>query len=108
MVRQYPYELFLLTPAGGGGQDVNGNWLPQTGEQWVKLGMCRDEVNSKGSQITVADGKAHVFDSLIQCPRSIRNVHVGAKVQVKEGEKVRVEGIVSRFDPSQMHSRIWV
>jgi hypothetical protein len=107
MVRQYPYELYLFT-AGGGGQDVNGNFIPQTNSEWVKLGMCRDEVNSKGSQVMVADGTSYVFDSLIQCPKSIRNVHVGAKVQVRSGSEVRVEGTVSRFDPSQMHSRIWV
>jgi len=108
MTRQYPYELFHFTAASGGGQDANGSWLPQTGGGWVKLGMCRDEVNSKGSEIITADGKSYVFEFLIQCPKSIRVVHIGSKIEVRQGEIVRAYGEVKRFDPSQMHSRIWV
>jgi hypothetical protein len=106
--KQYPYELFKHTQGGDSVQDpITGDWVPNPG-MWEKVGMCRDEVNSKGSYITVSDGSAHVFDFLIQLPRATPFIHVGTKIQVRSGSIVRVEGEVKRFDPSQMHCRIWI
>ena len=105
--KQYPYELWQFVAGGESVQDGEGNWIVDPG-YWSKMCLCRDEVNSKGSQITVADGTAHVYDSLILLPRNTPTVHVGSEIEVRNGAAIRTKGTVKRYDPSQLHSRIWI
>lgn len=107
MVAQYPYYLFVLSvpPVAF---DANGNAIKGT-TAWVKWGKCRDEANSKGQTINLVDGKAHVYDSLIQAPKGITGLLHGTKIEVRDKDGlVRVSGTVKRFQKDQMHCRIWV
>jgi len=104
---QYPYELFHYAKISGGGKNSSGDAIPEISD-WVRLGICRDEVNNKGNYVTVSDGSAYVYDFLICCPVDVPVVPVGSTIQVRQGSSVRVEGTVSRVDPSQFHTRIWL
>lgn len=105
--RQYPYELWQYSAGGDSVQDGDGNWIENPGT-WSKVGMCRDEVNNKGAQISATDGTFYVFDFLIQLPKSTPFIHVGTEIEVRFGSTVRAKGTVKRYDPAQMHSRIWI
>jgi hypothetical protein len=107
MVSQYPYTLYVLTTTAVT-FDSNGNAVKGT-TSWVEWGKCRDEANSKGQTINLVDGKASVFDSLIQAPRNISGLIPGLKVEVKDkAGSLRLSGTVKRFQKDQMHCRIWV
>lgn len=107
MVAQYPYYLFVMTVSGPS-FDPNGNAVKPT-TSWVEWGKCRDEANSKGQSINLVDGKAFVFDSLIQAPKNISGLAPDTKIQVRDKDGfVRISNTVKRFQKDQMHCRIWV
>jgi len=106
MIRQYPYTLQVLKLTGGG-FDGDGNPIPSS-ESYVNHAKCRDEANAGGRQINLVDGSAHVFESLIQLPKGTPSVDVGKSIRVMEGNVVRVKGTVKRFQPDQLHARLWV
>lgn len=107
MVAQYPYYLYVLS-ASPVTFDANGNAVKGS-TTWVEWGKCRDEANSKGQAVNLVDGKAHVFDSLIQAPRNIAGLAPGIKIEVRDKDGlIRVSNTVKRFQKDQMHCRIWV
>jgi hypothetical protein len=74
------------------------------------LSMCREETDGRGTEIQVG-GIMHKITSLIQLPKTCPKVELGAKVVVAndaEGADVRITGVCLRFDPSQLHSRLWL
>lgn len=107
MVKQYPYQLYRYTVTGGG---VDENGFPVSSSSTAVLQCtCRDEVNSKGNSISLADGRAHVFDYLIQLPLSAPDFLPGDLVEIRNGSAVRmIKKQVQRFQRDQMHCRIWV
>ena len=108
-VVQYPHYLFALETTDDH-RDEDGNWIPGTTEM-VFIGKCREETNGKGSQIQLAGGTFHVYSSLIQLPKGTRKIAEGTKIAVTDdqnGEDVRIEGDVLKFDPGQLHSRLWL
>ncbi|MBO0947285.1 hypothetical protein [Fibrella forsythiae] len=107
MVIQYPYELWKLV-IGQRLQNAEGDWLPAV-ETWVKHGMCRDEQNGRGQVVILEDGKAYVFNTLIQLPKRTGKLLSGTSVQVRmpDGE-VRAEGEIMQFRPSQLHAQAWL
>jgi len=106
MIKQYPYVLLVCSMVGGG-HDVHGNPI-QPVEIWDQVSMCRDEANSKGSRINLVDGQAFIFDCLVQLPKTCPVLAVGTKVRVMQGDFKRQEGKILRFQPDQLHSRLWL
>lgn len=107
MVKQYPYDLYKYTLSGGG-VDENGFPIPSSSTA-VLQSKCRDEVNSKGQSVTLADGRAHLYDLLIQLPLSSPDFFTGDIVEIRMGSTVRMgKKQVQRFQRDQMHCRIWV
>jgi len=108
MTPQYPYILFFYQPGSPGGQDVSGNWIPQSEGQWIEAGKCRDSATSKGSSEQMTDGIANLYDFLIQMPPKTTIVPVGTKIRVKQGDVIRMEGNVQRLYVGQLHTKVWV
>ena len=108
-VRQYPHYLFLVQPAQETQQNEDGDF-PESTSEMTFLSMCREETDGRGTEIQVG-GIMHKITSLIQLPKTCPVVELGAKVAVAndaEGTDVRITGVCLRFDPSQLHSRLWL
>ena len=106
MIRQYPYQLWVETmPEAAKGSE--GDYQAPT-KTLVQLSACRDEANSAGRVISLKDGIAYQFDSLIQLPRSCPDVAVGSQIKVFDGDLLRLEGRVRAFRKDQLHCRLWV
>lgn len=104
---QYPHTLEIaiepsLETTGDGYQTTTGQ------QDWQQITTCRDEPNSSSRQVNRQDGVMVSFSSLIQTPKSVNVIPVGSKVRVKQGEWIRLEGEVKRFDKGAFHCRIWV
>ena len=106
MVVQYPYILEVKTVTGGS-FNADGDPIPGT-PTFVPAGQCRDEANTGGKFVTLASGQAHVYEALIQLPRTAPDVAIGAEVRVMQGLNVRVSGTAKGFRRDQMHCRLWV
>ncbi|WP_159467942.1 hypothetical protein [Dyadobacter sp. 3J3] len=107
MFAQYPYELFQYIQTSPGGQDADGNWIPQAAE-WVKVGICRSKENGNGSYITVTDGNAYVYEYLILMPEGTTEIARGTKIKVELEGHIKLEGVVKRFETKQLNSKLWV
>lgn len=106
MIRQYPYLLFVKTVTDPV-QNASGDFVGGS-ESWDQVSACRDEANSKGQVINLVDGTAHIFDSLVQLPKSCTDVTLNAEIEVRFGDQVRLKGICKRFSRDQFHCRLWV
>jgi hypothetical protein len=107
MVSQYPYKLFVFETTGDY-QDANGDWRSGI-SSWVFISNCRDETNSKASQINLSDETAYVYDSLIQLPKSCPKVEVNLLAEIRDLQgNLRVKGTVKRFSRDQLHTRLWL
>ena len=108
-VKQYPHFLFI-EEAGESIQDANGNWTEcEVSRKFIS--MCREESDGKGTEYQVAGGEYQKATSVIQCPKTCPKVAKGAKVIIandKDCSDIRIAGICLNFDPSQLHSRLWV
>lgn len=104
---QYPHKLLIETlPVL---ETNEQGYQVAVGEaEWEEISVCRDEPNSSSRQTTNKDGIAISFSSLIQTPKSVNVIEVGTKVRVMQGEWMRLEGGVKRFDKGSFHCRIWV
>lgn len=108
-VVQYPHYLFI-EQAGKSIQDENGNWN-DAAKSVVFIGMCREETDGRGTEIRTADGVYHHATSTIQCPKGTPKIAVGTTCIVandKECQDVRHTAVCLRFDPSQLHCRLWL
>lgn len=110
MVSQYPHFLFVKT-ATESTQDGDGNWSTPT-EGWVFHSMCREQPNGNGSTLNGPDGKAIIYASTIHLPLTALRIEEGVEVLVSNSNDAtglfRIKGQVRRFDPGQLHSRLWV
>jgi len=106
MVSQYPYQLWVLASTEAT-RNEQGHYTPGT-NSWVMLGVCRDEVNSKGGVVQLEDGQAFTYETLLQMPRSVPVIYPGTQVEVRDGSQVRVSGTVVRSVADQFHKRAWV
>ena len=108
-VKQYPHFLFI-EEAGESIQDANGNWTEcEVSRKFIS--MCREESDGKGTEYQVAGGEYQKATSVIQCPKTCPKVAKGAKVIIandKGCSDIRIAGICLNFDPSQLHSRLWL
>ena len=116
---KYPHYLFVMTTSQSQRRS-DGTWTETTLTP-VFLCRCREEVNSKGQEVPLANslyhhvqkGNAsfHRFASVIYFPQGVDRLPVGAQILVSddpEGKKVRVVGIVQKCDIGQFHSRLWI
>lgn len=109
MVKQYPHYLFI-EDALDSVQDEQGNWV-ESKTSCDFISMCREETDGRGTEYQVAGGEYQKATAVIYCPKTCPNVPKGAKVKIandKDCTDVRISGVVLNFDPSQLHSRIWV
>lgn len=107
MVKQYPYTLKVWQEGEATFDQNTAEWLPAVA-QWVEVGKCRDEINGGGGKITKTDGEAYTYTAVIYLPKHTEKVNQGAKIQVWDGNELRMEAIVQRFSKEQLHARIWV
>lgn len=107
MVSQYPYKLFRFVSVEAQ-QNEYGDLIPGA-SGWVFHSMCRDEANTQGKQVIKEDGQAHVYDALIQMPKTALDIAAGTPVQVRNVDgTTRVSGELKRFRKDQMHCRAWL
>ncbi|GAB3973829.1 hypothetical protein GCM10028806_28510 [Spirosoma terrae] len=106
MIKQYPYQLWVLAVAESD-VDNQGNFL-ESESQFVLTASCRDEANTGGQTVQLADSSTIKYDTLIQLPKSCPVIEAGASIKVLDGSTLRVEGIVKRFSRDQLHCRLWV
>ncbi|ADQ83088.1 hypothetical protein [Riemerella anatipestifer] len=107
MVKQYPYILKLFQEAEATFNQATAEW--EGGEaKWVTISYCRDEINGGGSKITKTDGEAYVYSAVVYAPKHCPSINTGAKIQVWNGNVLRLEATVQRFAKEQLHTRIWV
>nr|DAF18213.1 MAG TPA: hypothetical protein [Caudoviricetes sp.]DAL00410.1 MAG TPA: hypothetical protein [Caudoviricetes sp.]DAR74253.1 MAG TPA: hypothetical protein [Caudoviricetes sp.]DAW83706.1 MAG TPA: hypothetical protein [Caudoviricetes sp.] len=104
-VKQYPYRLKALIHSEGYFDESTAEWTEGTSE-WVDFGVCRDEGSTSKKQ--TEDGEFYIQTSVIYAPKSIKNIDKGTKVQVWNGEELRLEGNVVNFTKDQLHTRIWL
>ena len=116
---KYPHYLFVMTTTASQ-RRADGTWTETTMVS-VLLCRCREEVNSKGQEVPLANslyhdvqkGNAsfHRFASVIYFPQGVARLPVGAQILVSddpEGKEVRLMGSVQKCDIGQFHSRLWV
>lgn len=113
MVRQYNHYLFVqvLGNEEDTKRDEEGNWINDS-PSWKFHSVCREETNGKGATIQGVDGKITVFSSLVQLPKGTARISEGTKVLVSESNTpegiIRITGSALKFDPGQLHCRLWV
>lgn len=110
VVEQYPHYLFAVE-SGESVKDETGSWSDVTEQKLTFLSRCREEADGRGTEINVGGGKFHKVTSLIQLPKGAPIVELGAPVLVAnspDGGNVRIQGVCLKFDPAQLHSRLWV
>lgn len=108
-VKQYPHYLFIEV-ATESIQDEQGNWT-ECNMSRKFISMCREESDGKGTEYQVAGGEYQKTTSVIQCPKTCPRVNKGTRVIIANDldcTDIRIAGICLNFDPSQLHSRLWV
>lgn len=109
VVEQYPHYLFAVE-GGEAVKDETGSWS-EAAQELKFLSRCREEADGRGTEINVGGGKFHKVTSLVQLPKGAPSVELGASVLVAndpEGDSIRIQGVCLKFDPAQLHSRLWV
>jgi hypothetical protein len=104
-VKQYPYKLKALIHSEAYFDESTAEWTEGASE-WVDFGVCRDEGSTSKKQ--TEDGEFYIQTSVIYAPKSIKNIDKGTKVQVWDGDELRLEGNVVNFVKDQLHARIWL
>lgn len=107
MIRQYPYTLKVFKESESVFDQSTGEYTEGAAE-WVEYGECRDEINGSGARVSTPDGENYVYSAVIYCPLSTPEINNGAKVEVWDGDKKRMQGNVVRFGKGQLNIRIWV
>lgn len=109
-VKQYPYYLFVVGNVAESKQDDEGNWTESTTVN-TYVCRCRDEVSHKDTEIAVAGGTFHKVTSIIYMPKGIKPIADGTTVFVSNdaaGTDIRIKGEALKFDPAQLHCRLWL
>ncbi len=108
MVSQYPHTLTAQQISGIATANSDGDYIGSVTEK-VTLSKCRAEINSGGAVLNLTDGTQYVYDSLIQLPKSAPIVFESTEIEVTdENGNVMASGTVKRFQPAQLHCRLWV
>lgn len=108
--KQYPHHLILIKPGGDSVQDENGDWSESTPINEFKS-MCREEPNGSGEELNVGGGKYYKYSSLVQMPKGVKGIKEGDSILIandRNGQDVRVQGIVLKFDSRELHCRMWI
>lgn len=107
MVKQYPYTLKVLQESESFFNQEKAEW-EKGNSHWADWGGCRDEINGSGGKIKTEDSENYTFSAVVYAPRTINEINKGARIQVWNGEELRLEGVVVRFGKEQLHTRIWL
>lgn len=106
MVKQYPYELYVLKQTEAVYDALTGAYSQS--DEWVYLGKCRDEINGSGAKVINADGSSYVFSATIYAPKATELPTIGQKIKVMNGNEQRLIADVISARANQLNSRIWV
>lgn len=105
----YPHHLFrIVSPSAY--QDEHGAFVSGGSTTKEYLGVCRYEVDGKGTQIYVGDDKHVVSTGVIYTPTTQRKFGSGECVMVakdREGNDVVCNANVVSVDNGRLHNRIW-
>lgn len=113
MVTQYNHFLFVQVFGNGedSKRDEEGNWIDNS-PTWKFHSMCREETNGKRATIQGIDGKVTVFSSLVHLPKGTPRISEGTQILVSESKSsegiIRITGPALKYDPGQLHCRLWV
>lgn len=94
MVKQYPYILKIHQEQEASFDQHTADWV-QGATQWIEWSKCRDEI-SNAAILSQEDGKYYQYTAVIYCPKSMKMINKGTKIQVWNGEELRLEGEVKR------------
>lgn len=103
MVR-HPHTIY--TTGSGAPTFIDGVYSAAT-ETDTLLSVCRLEINSSGSRITLEDGQLVMYRAVVYLPATA-TVQLGQYVKVMEGSTVLVQGPVLGVDVNQQNRRLWV
>lgn len=106
MVKQYPYTLKVFEEQEAQFNQETAQWESNIGI-WKEWSLCRDET-AGGTKIMLQDGEQYQYSSIIYLPFGVPHIEKGTKIQVWNGDFLRLESNVIRFSNDQLHSRIWV
>lgn len=105
MVR-YPHTLYAIL-SGEASQDNSGDFVANESKK-VFISECREEPNGSGSKISLTDGNAYVFSSMIYIPSLCDKITVGTRVEVvNENGQIRFTGEIKRLSDDLKHVRLW-
>lgn len=122
VVTQYPHFLYVRCsePAT---RAENGDFIPGR-SSLLFLTRCREETNGAGQEIITADQRTYKFASTIYMPQGTQPVPEGTQVVVSGTELkceaccdecqrcqkagIRITGECRKFDPGQLHARLWL
>lgn len=119
MVSQYPYFLQVLKAPNLEAKDAmdrdeNGDWVMpmSTTMIYCLISNCRNGGSNGGSNGELKfeiDGVQYVAEAVVFAPNSCPMVAIGSRIRVVQScGFVRKEGIVKKFEKSQLHTRLWV
>jgi hypothetical protein len=125
-VVQYDKYLYALIIKAAS-QDADTGEMTGGSSAWSLVCRCREEVNAAGKTVTVGDGTAKVFNSLLQLPAGTQRIDDGVQVvvaskeintdslsnpsfieQSKASGVVAAMGNVLRFKDGALHCRAWI
>lgn len=105
-MEKYPYELYVQKGTKGG-KDENG-FETEGNTEWVFHSKCYDQVLGKGVEFQHQNGKSVTCYSKVFMPEGTEEVLEGVKIEVRDGESVRLHGIANRFTKDVKHCRLWL
>lgn len=101
----YPYDLYVLEQSEAE-FDKNGFLIPDN-IKFSYVCKCRDYAYNQ--HITNTDTKEiskHI--SMIMLPLNAPNITLNSLIRVLNGDEIRLEARVVRFERNQLHCRVWV
>lgn len=106
-MKQYPYDLYVVTN-GEGGVDENGFPIPSEPVENFHC-KCRERAAGSGNIVATESGEIINYASKVLLPLGTPKIEANSKIIIKNGEKIILSGNVIRFsDSPQLHCRLWV
>ena len=114
----FPHYLFLCTSSFSS-QQADGTWSEST-PSLSFVCRCREEANSKGQEVPIANTLYHHvqsanasfrrFASVVYLPKGTLKIPIGTTIMVcndAQGTEVRLQANVQKYDQGQLHCRLW-
>ncbi len=128
-MNQYPYFIYAQKPQSDvNSQNAEGDFVEGTPTEWFFLGNCRDEVNTSGKRIALANGENYQYNAIIYAPKNTQILLENTKVLVskikiddfsqindtdyintlRQNGDLRIMSSIKGYSKSQINVRLWV